>query len=73
MGSLIMVIAQRVYSLDLVGRDFEIHDLPDHTAPVAEADLPGADSAAAMMVAHLASRGYDVSGLVLPLPRREQP
>jgi len=71
-GSLIMVVGQRVYTLPLTGAPLEVHDLPDHTAPLPEAELPTATAAVAMMVAHLAGQGYDVSGLAASPPPRQR-
>lgn len=70
-GSLIMVVGQRVFTLPLTGAPLEFHDLSDHTAPLPVAELPTATEAAAMMLAHLAAQGYDVSGLdPAPVPER---
>ena len=72
MGSLTMIVGQRVYTLDLTHPALEIHDLTDHTAPSSEDDLPNAETAGRILVDHLREKGWDVSGLpnpVAPAPR----
>lgn len=68
MGSLFMIVGQRVHSLDLAAGVVGIHDLPDHTAPLVADELPSSETVGTMLVEHLAERGYDVSGLPRPLP-----
>jgi arylsulfatase A-like enzyme len=68
MGRVGMIIGQRVYSLDLVHLGLAVHDLPDHTSPLPESDLPTAESAGKILVRHLRDRGWDVTGLPEPIP-----
>ncbi len=67
MGSLTMIVGQRVYTLDLTHPALEIQDLPDHTAPNGEDDLPTEAAAGLILVDHLRERGWDVDGLPNPL------
>ena len=66
MGSLTMIVGQRVYTLDLTQPAIEIHDLADHTAPSGEDDLPTEAAAGRILVDHLRERGWDVGGLPFP-------
>lgn len=68
MGSLSMIVGQRVYSLDLVKPELGFHDLTDHTAPSPEADLPTIGTAGRLLVDHLQESGWDITGLPDPLP-----
>ncbi|MEN8008333.1 MAG: sulfatase-like hydrolase/transferase [Candidatus Krumholzibacteriota bacterium] len=68
MGRVSMIVGQRVYSLDLVDPALEVHDLPDHTSPTPETDLPTAEAAGRILVDHLRKRGWDTAELPDPLP-----
>jgi hypothetical protein len=63
MGSISMVVGQRVYKLDLVDPGLSVQDLADHTAPLPASELPSAQQAGEILVNHLRDRGWDVAGL----------
>lgn len=65
-GSLSMVVGQRVFTLDLHSGELASVDLPDHTEPLALSALPTPEAARALMIAHLAAQGFDVTGLTTP-------
>ena len=66
MGSVLVVIANRVYKLDLKTNRMTVKELEGHTAPQAKSRFPALEEVREMLISHLKSNDYDVSSLVNP-------
>jgi len=64
MGYLSVVIANRIYNLNLLTNDLTVKELEGHTAPLPESEFPELEDIREKLISHLRSKDYDVSTLV---------
>lgn len=62
LGRLDVNVGDRVFSLAMKSGDLKTSRLADHTRPLMDVETPTAAVVRHWMRAHLAARGYDVSG-----------
>ena len=64
LGKVSVVIANRVYSLNLKNNRFGFHELEGHTTPQSSLRFPPDDDVRETLISHLRDNGYDVSLLI---------
>ena len=66
LGSLHVILCNRIYNLDLQEDVFSMGDIGDHSMPCEADQFPSAGDVHQDLLQHLEAAGYDVSGLQTP-------
>jgi hypothetical protein len=70
-GSVGVIICQKMFLLNLEDGVLAVSDIKGHTSPCRDSDIPSPQQAGRLIIDHLADNGYDTSSIRTPLPIRD--